>query len=44
VLLAVDGERVATVEEAAARLRELPNRLRASLLWERGGQLIRWQG
>jgi serine protease Do len=44
VLLAVDGERVATVEEAAALLRELPNRLRASLVWERGGQLIRWQG
>ncbi|HEY7530709.1 MAG TPA: trypsin-like peptidase domain-containing protein [Gemmatimonadota bacterium] len=44
VLLAVDGERVATVEEAAARLRELPNRARASLLWERAGQLIRWQG
>jgi serine protease Do len=44
VILAIDDRRVASVEEAVTMLRELSNRARASLVWERRGQLFRWEG
>ena len=44
VLLAIDGRRVESVEEGVALLRELANRGRASLVWEREGRLFQWEG
>ena len=44
VILAIDNTRVATVDEGVALLSELSNRPRASLIWERKGQLYRWEG
>jgi serine protease Do len=44
VILAIDNTRVATVDEGIAMLGELSSRPRASLVWERKGQLYRWEG
>ncbi len=44
VILAIDNRRVASVDEGVAMLRELSSRPRASLVWERKGQLFRWEG
>jgi serine protease Do len=44
VIMAINGERVRSVDDGVELLRELPNQPRASLVWERRGQLFRWQG
>ncbi|HEY7462613.1 MAG TPA: trypsin-like peptidase domain-containing protein [Gemmatimonadota bacterium] len=44
VILAIDNRRIASVDEGVALLRELSSRPRASLVWERRGQLFRWDG
>jgi S1-C subfamily serine protease len=44
VIVAIDDRRVSRVEDGVGLLRELSNRARASLVWERKGQLFRWAG
>jgi hypothetical protein len=40
----VGGARVTSLEQALRLMRQLEGLPGASLVWERGGQLIQWQG